>query len=134
MTGILAVDPGGTTGFALAFNGKIQATGTTKLAEEIWSIASRDAFDVIVVERFTTSGVLSKYGLLTIEIVGGLRAIAHLYGKTLVLHMPQHRLAYQTDAKTMLKEMGVHFVIHEVDALSHLLAYQARMREVPDGS
>jgi hypothetical protein len=121
--GVISVDPGGTSGIAFELDSGQRATCALTDPNEVWSLAARDAFDVIVVERFTTSGVLSKYGLQTIEIVGGLRAIAHLYNKRLVLHYPQQRLAYMADAKQLLRDLKVPYVIHEVDATAHMLAY-----------
>jgi hypothetical protein len=122
-TNVLAIDPGGTTGIAVCIGGEI-ATCTSTDPEEVWGMCQR--FDVIVIERFATSGMMSKYGLWTIEIVGGVRAIAYLHDKQLFIHSPQERYAYQQIAHKMLLDRKVPFVIHEEDALAHYLAYQER--------
>ena len=120
---ILSIDPGGTTGIAVSVGGEI-ATCTSKDAQEVWGMVQR--FDIIIIERFATSGLLSKYGLHTIEIVGGVKALCYTLDKPLYVHQPQERYAFQQQAHTMLLDRKVAFLIHEEDSLAHLLAYMER--------
>lgn len=122
MAAILSIDPGGTTGLAWSTeeeNNYATMVSTTK--EEVWQLC--EAFHVIVIERFSTSDYLSKYGLHTIEIVGGVKAICHLQHKTLVVHAPQNRYSCQDKAKEYLLAQREKFMIHEEDALAHLMYY-----------
>lgn len=126
MSGVVAVDPGGTIGVAIELYtppDKLIKTCTFTNPEDIWKFAADPTFDTIVVERFITSGRVDKYGMLTIEIVGGLKAIAITTGKKLVTHLPQNRYAWQKDAHLWLVDQSDPFVIHEEDALAHLLCY-----------
>ncbi len=123
MSNIISIDPGGTTGLAVSVGGEV-ATCTETDPEIVWSMCQR--FDVIVIERFATSGMMSRYGLWTIELVGGVRAIAYLHNKQLFIHSPQERYAYQQIAHKMLLDRKVPFVIHEEDSTAHMLAYMER--------
>lgn len=120
---IVAIDPGGTTGIAVTDNGTDFLTCTYTTPEEVWDLVSREPVDTVVIERFQTSDYLSKYGLLTIEIVGGTKALCHILHKKLVVHVPQNRYSQQDVAKSYLKELDLPFVIHEEDALAHLMYY-----------
>lgn len=127
MSNVISIDPGGTIGVAIQIpsinNTTRMYTCTFTNPEDIWKFAANPTFDTIVVERFITSGRVDKYGLLTIEIVGGLKAIAITTGKKLVTHLPQNRYAWQKDAHLWLVDQSDPFVIHEEDALAHLLCY-----------
>lgn len=120
---IVAIDPGGTTGIAVTVDGKEFNTCTYTTPEEVWSLVNLDPVDTVVIERFQTSDYLSKYGLLTIEIVGGVMGICHILGKRLVIHTPVQRYSQQDIAKRYLLDKGIPFAIHEEDALSHMLVF-----------
>jgi hypothetical protein len=120
---IVAIDPGGTSGIAVTTDGEEFQTCTYTTAEEVWSLVALPTVDAVVIERFATSDYLSKYGLLTIEIVGGVKALCQHLNKVLVIHVPQNRYSQQDLADKYLKELGIPYVIHESDALAHLFYY-----------
>lgn len=132
---LLAIDPGGTTGYAVRFNFGDTVTGTTTDPEQVWSLvreASGGAESTVIIERFATAGMLSRYGLHTIELVGGVRALCWEYSIKLVERQPQQRRAWQKQAEELLRAQGRKrggctdektYMIHEEDALAHLLAW-----------
>lgn len=120
---IVSIDPGQTSGIAVTVDGKEFNTCTYTTPEEVWDLVNLPSVDRVVIERFATSDYLSTYGLLTIEIVGGCKALCHTLGKPLIVHTPVQRYSQQDIAKQYLLEKGIPFVIHECDALAHMLVY-----------
>ena len=132
---LLAIDPGGTTGYAVRFNSGSTVTSTTTDPEQVWGLvrdAGRSAGSTVIIERFATAGMLSRYGLHTIELVGGVRALCWAYSIKLVERQPQQRKAWQKQAEELLRAQrrkrggctdGRTYMIHEEDALAHLLAW-----------
>lgn len=125
----LSIDPGLHTGIARNVNGVYSTTCLVGEFENhtqilVWRyiidnhLALKQGY--VVIERFATAGVLSKYGLETIHIVGGTLALCQAFNIKVHIHIPQNRYAFQKQAKEMLKKTK--HVIHEEDALAHLLA------------
>lgn len=80
----------------------------------------------VCVEQFSTMQYLSKAGLNTIELVGGVIHVCNLYDVVCFRHAPMHRTPFQDEAHRLLSERrksvsGFKFVVHEEDALAHLL-------------
>lgn len=117
----IAIDPGLTTGVALKLE-TVYKTLTVTTPEEVWDLINQLKWDYIICENFTTAGRISGYGLHTVRIIGGIQAICHLKGLELSLRMPQHRRSKQAKADKMAT------VIHERDALAHLLAWEASIK------
>lgn len=124
MSTAIAIDPGQTTGIAVRMNaggGVVTNTCVVTSAEEVWKYVAGLEWSAVIIERFATAGYLSKYGLHTIEIVGGVKALCYTRALKLVVHTPQFRYPYMTEAKAFLADRE--HMVHEVDALAHLLAY-----------
>lgn len=125
-TNVLAVDPGTTTGLAWQFfYDDIIDTDTALLpAEEVLAwIAKRHNFhgiNTIVIERFATAGMLSKYGLQTIDLVGQIKGWCYAKDIGYVIQSPQSRKPWTDKAELY---PGRKRIIHEIDALAHLLQY-----------
>lgn len=80
--------------------------------------------DVVVFEIFSTSGRVDKYMIYTIELVGGIKATCFALNVRAVAHAPVHRYPYLQQAEDTIR--GQAHTRHEVDALAHLLAFEAR--------
>lgn len=119
---ITAFDPGVTTGIACRLaDGTIYTRAETdQLAVYQFVLHSK----CIVYEEFTTSFRISAPGLTTVRLIGGIVALATVAGTPLWKHYPFARNAFQKEAHQMLK--GTKHMIHEEDALAHLLAYEKR--------
>jgi len=117
---VIAIDPGITTGIAFHNPGGYK-TIATKDEDEIWSLLTGVPWECVIFETFATSGRISAPGLATVRLVGGIQALCkHLKLRTCP-HSPQARYPYQKQAKQMLP----HTVIHEQDAMAHLLRWEA---------
>lgn len=124
---VLALDPGGTTGVAMTFDDfqRTEDMAYTTIATDdplkVWRFVTAYKWNVVLCERFATAGRVSKYGLGTVEIVGGVRSLCAEHKTPFLYRQPQHRKSAQKEAKDYLA--GRPHVIHEEDALAHLLAY-----------
>lgn len=123
---ILSIDPGGTTGLAVRGENNKIATCVVKTPEEVYAFI-RVGIDYVVCENFKAE-VISKYGLHTVKIVGGAYALAYVQNIHFVLHEPQDRYPFKSDAKELLetrkKELKQSYMVHELDALAHLLRFE----------
>lgn len=119
---VLSIDPGGTTGMATRIEGEIH-TFVCKEPEEVFNfiIQCKDVLKVCVVEGFAAQ-TISTYGLHTVRIIGGVYALCYEHNIKYEHHQPQARYPFQQEAKRLLADK--HTVIHEKDALAHLLRYE----------
>ncbi len=126
---LFACDPGVTTGVALynPYSDSHVWTDECKTPEDVIQLVVDFKPDVIVVERFATSGRISKYGLETTELVGALWGVSKLLDIKFVRQTPQSRRSFLVDAvehdAPSLHGRGTHAGRHERDALAHLLEY-----------
>lgn len=122
---IIAIDPGISVGIAV-FIEPVYKTLTTKEPDDLYSLFDKSyPFDVVIIERFSAQDI-SSYGLYTVEMVGGVTAVASVLGMPLVRQQPQFRQGFLEYAKRMLNADSTlgSWTRHERDALAHLLAYQ----------
>lgn len=127
MVNILAIDPGGTTGIAIKLGGNYQ-TCVVESAEDLWNLVSSTAWDAVIYEQFATGGLISKYGLHTTRLIGGIQALCHHFSVRCFAQPPQRRKAYLERAIDVLRELhksNHDWLEHEKDALAHLLAWEA---------
>jgi len=125
---LLAIDPGGTTG--LAFWTDEEAAEEARGVIAAWVLPldkvmpffkeNIDSSFEVVVERFATSGRLSKYGLETIDLVGRIRGYCYAVDAVCTLQTPMSRRAF--------KMQGSERTQHEVDAKAHLLQLMHKKR------
>ena len=120
---IVAIDPGGSTGLAARYADGSWLTNTVTDPADLWDLIAQRP-DVCVLEAFSTSGRVDKWMIHTIELVGGVIAACYVLNIKTFLHSPQKRYPWLAQAEAMLK--GQQHTRHEVDALSHLLAFEGR--------
>lgn len=136
-----AIDPGASTGIAMEFDNDIIATATVPTPDgdihNIIELLLSKQPRVIIIERFITRGNISRYGLETIELVGAVKTLVYLASTLpgwpimeLIRRTPAQRATRIPQAKKILtarrEEHGFSFTKHEVDALAHLLGWQAQ--------
>lgn len=125
---ILAIDPGGTTGIAYRMPDSSLRTCTVTSPQELWAFFNPKP-DIVVFEVFTTGNRVDKYMIYTIELVGGIKAACEILGISGYAHSPQMRKSFIEDARVALRATREPFMIHEVDALAHLLCIEWRIAE-----
>lgn len=115
----MGIDPGGSTGVAYSINGHY-ITNTITDQNELYKLIYDNKPDVIAVERFATDHMVSRDGLHTIEIVGGVKALCSVLGIALHIHTPQFRKAFMHPAQQQMSGV-IGKTVHEIDAMAHLL-------------
>lgn len=133
MTSVLAVDPGGTTGFCLwrgTEDWKAWAEPEPRLAAATihTRLAARD-IDVLIMENFYITKFTaqkSQDGKVSIELIGVGWYLAPLYDVAFVLQPPSDAKHFATDAKLKAMGMWTKGVDHPRDATRHALLYVAR--------
>lgn len=132
---LIACDPGGTTGMAFRFDNNEWGTiavpllNQLEVTEKIASFARNSTVQqplTVCVEQFSSgANYMSKHGINTIELVGGIIHVCNLYNIICFRHAPMHRTPFQKQAHELLVErrtsMKKSFEVHEEDALAHLL-------------
>lgn len=127
----VAVDPGGTTGIAIRVHDGTLFTFTTDTPEDLWRVVLDNKPDVLIIEWWSYfKGTVTPAGEYTAGLCHSLEGVYFTLGKRPYKHLPKERLSpidYTKIAKLQLKKLYQRdFVIHEVDALSHLLLWEAR--------
>lgn len=122
---ITAFDPGVTTGVAIRLGNGLIRTLATRDLDEVYKLVIGSKF--VVYENFATAFRISKDGLFTVRLCGGIIALAAVNGIPIKRHMPQQRYPFQKPAHQLL--LGTKHQIHEEDALAHLLAYEHSVKK-----
>lgn len=119
---VIGIDPGGTTGIAVLLPMNLgYITCTTSTPEQLYEFLWAQDYSHLVVENFQAHKI-DHNGLYTVDLVGACKAITYLKGAIYVKHMPQDRYAFKKAAREILKNRKV--VIHEIEALEHLLRWE----------
>jgi hypothetical protein len=128
----MAIDPGGTTGVAIRFpDGTFKTVSITKKTD-LYDLI-RPPVQVCIYEEFQAQ-LISGYGLHTVRLVGAIEALCWKEGIKPVPRQPQRRKAYVNKAVALLHDLNqqYEYTDHEIDALAHLLSYEAA--DQPQGS
>lgn len=120
MAGIICIDPGITSGIAYKL-GTIYQTCVANTNVQVYEFLRDYDFDTVIIEQFNASNI-SKYGLRTTEIVGGVEAICWLRHLPLIRRTPAQRIPFLRRAAVMLKDKP--HMDHQIDALAHLLSWE----------
>jgi hypothetical protein len=122
---LIAIDPGITSGVAIKVNGTYQ-TCVAHSGAELWEFIRDYNFSTVIIEQFATSSLISKFGLRTAELVGGVEALCWLKNIPIVRRMPAQRIPFLRKAALLLKDTAI--VEHQQDALAHLLAWEGHLK------
>lgn len=123
----LALDPGGTCGIAIRTEISTIVTRVTHRPKDLWNLIRDLKPDRVVFENFQTPGHISKDGLYTVRLIGGIEALTYSLKIPTVMQFPNERLQQLEVARHYLKLAQKKYLIHEVDALAHLLVYEDRV-------
>jgi hypothetical protein len=139
---VLAVDPGGTTGFCYA---KVEGEALVdwEAWHEPWESAgnamnwwlsgagTQAAVDVLVMEDFYITAHTSKKsqdGKVSIELIGVGRYLASAYRKDFKLQAPSAAKTFCDDKKLRAMDMWTKGLDHPRDATRHLVLYVCEQR------
>lgn len=128
---LLSLDPGISTGVAFySYEIDTYHTFVTREHEKIYDLLKDMPHQgTVIIERFQAE-LISSYGLHTVRLVGGVEAICYIRDIKFVRQMPQQRKGFIKLAQQIINSQGAGWVIHEVDALAHLLFYRYKMGEI----
>lgn len=142
---ILAVDPGVSTGLAwVAYGiGKPIQTTVAPSRQLVYRAMMELKPKVVVIEWFFTGKKTNQYSRATMEICGGVEAVAEVLGARLVRQYPKDRERYLDEAEAMLtsrygprgttrKGAGA-WTDHQQDAAAHLLCYLTTLDKAQRG-
>lgn len=130
MEHIIAVDPGRTSGIAIAIGDQVETKVITD-PHELYLLVFSQVWSAVICEDFITN-TIDAHGLYTVRLVGAVQALAAIRGSPIVIHTPGQRYPWIPKAKALLK--GQKHMVHEVDALAHLLRYRSGIRNRTTGS
>lgn len=129
---LIAIDPGITTGVAIhAANtqiGDVYSTLVIHKASDLWSIFDAHLPSIVVFEDFNSAGLISRDGQATLRLIGAIEAVTFRLNIPTVLQFPRERYPFIASARNMIRATNKKYLIHEVDALSHLLLYEDRVQ------
>lgn len=125
---IVAFDPGGSTGVAIHTDtGYI--TAVIRDIPSLWEIIDSNKPDFVVYENFSAGGMISSDGQATLRLIGAIEAVCYRLNIPTVYQMPGERYPYISRARNMLKQVKQTPIVHEIDALAHLLLYEFRVEK-----
>lgn len=124
---IISIDPGVTTGIAIRYDDdRIGTHVITKdrQVRELRNLMELITPDVCVFEEFSAQQIDTN-GLHTVRLIGAIEVLCLLRGCTCVLQFPWERNGQLQAARAWHK--GKKHMVHQVDALAHLLLYEDRV-------
>jgi hypothetical protein len=124
---LVAIDPGGTTGLAFRYPNGVIRTHATQTQEGVWQFFLDKPYpDHVILEEWQFfDGIARPAGVLTAGIVESMKGICYVLGISLSLRTPGSRNKFQLEANSWLMKNKPGFVVHEVDALAHLLTWES---------
>lgn len=124
---LIAIDPGITTGVAIHPDNRSYITLCIHKPADLWSIFDMHLPSIVIFEDFNTSGSIASPGQATLRLIGAIEAVTYRLNIPTCLQFPRERYPFIDPAKRIIKMMNKKYLIHEVDALSHLLLYEDRV-------
>lgn len=122
---VLAIDPGLTTGLAWRLDDGTWSTMNCTEHMAVWRMVRSPmyAWDHVILEDYAGQ-LISKEGLQTLRIIGGVQDACDAANIPLTMEWPTERRWKLTDAAALLKGQGA--TPHQKDALAHLLNWEAK--------
>lgn len=117
---IIAIDPGITTGVATCIKGKYKVM-EIKPYVNVWQYLNIFPWEQVICENFTATDI-SKYGIITVRIIGGIEEICIRKEVPLTIQQNIMRIPYIPRAVEIIGKLPRD---HRKDALAHLLRWQA---------
>lgn len=125
---LLALDPGVTTGVAIHSNDNQYITLVVHKFTDILELIKYHKPTVVIFEDFNAGGLIDKYGQATIRLIGSIETMAHMLNIPTCLQFPRERYPFIAPARQIIKAMNKKYLVHEIDAMSHLLLYEDRVQ------
>lgn len=123
---VVSIDPGNHLGYAIKdLTNDSYQVGMLHEDLETSFLLFKPPTICVVMETFYTSGNISSYGIYTIEVIGGIKALCWHYHIPVIMHAPQRRRPYIARARAWCKQNRAKHIEHEMDALAHLYCYEA---------
>lgn len=122
---LISIDPGITTGVATEVDDQPLAVMEVHDYKLVWQMVAKGLWDHVICENFTAT-FISKEGVVTVRIVGGIEAICTLQKKPLTIQQNIMRLPFKEQAQNLIvaaygKKLPRE---HRMDALAHLLRWK----------
>lgn len=125
---LMAFDPGQSTGVAIhGPSGYI--TTVIKDVPSLWNMIDHHQPSICIYENFSAGGFISTDGQATLRLIGAIEAVCWRLGIPTVYQMPSERHGYIPKARAMLQQVKRTPIVHEIDALAHLLLYEFRVEK-----
>lgn len=124
---IIAIDPGITSGVAIKDDAGNYATYEYSPYQKVWQLLTTYRWDAIVCENFVAVDI-SRYGIITVRIVGGIECYATLNNIPLTIQQNIMRIPFKQRATDMIiAQFGKRMPRdHRMDALAHLLCWESK--------
>lgn len=124
---IIGIDPGVSTGVALAFYHMDEWHYQSATHTEVGSVLDLIAPPValVLIEQFSAQ-LISKYGLHTVDLIGGVKALARYHDIPCVTQTPTQRKPYLEYARSLVAPSANITRTeqrHEIDAMAHVVRY-----------
>lgn len=132
---VCAIDPGGTIGIAIRGNRedrKLTLTTLDSMETLMWLLntLNRAPLDAVVIENFITDHMISAAGLLTVRLVGAVQGWCICNKVRISVQVPQFRYSSRQEMEQVVKDYSKRTIIHERDALMHLLAFEEKVAPI----
>lgn len=126
MEKVVSVDPGLTTGIATRILGKYN-TAEVSGYPRVWDLIATYAWDLVICEDFVAQEI-SKYGITTTKIIGGIEAICHLKSTPFITHTAGQRIPYIARADTRIVKIHGKKMPrdHRQSAMAHLILWELK--------
>lgn len=124
---ILGIDPGLSTGVAVAHWAADRYNYITSTHTDVHTVLELvdSPVELVLIERFSAA-LIDKYGLHTVDLVGGVKAMAWHHNIPCIEQTPTQRKPYIEYAGAHVpREEGMtrHDQRHQIDALSHIIRW-----------